>query len=602
MARGRRKTRGKVLARAPCPRCRAQGGDGAGDNLAVYDDHTYCYACGYSHRLSHNLLDKSDDSYYNMDVEGEGTGSVMSSSAWGQPQGTQDDGEPSGSYAPWDDRYIYNNYHPRFPRNTQYPGRDAMGGGGAIEEEDTLDDKFTYQYVPHRGLTRDTLAFFDVKTRVALDGTPICTAFPYNGGKGMKVRAYDEKKFWSVGEMADAGLFGQDRFGAGSCKSVTVTEGEIDCLSAFQILGGKYAAVSIRGASSARRDCQGAFQYLNSFDQIYLCFDNDTAGQAALTEVASLFDPNKVRVVKLGKYKDANDYLQNGAEEEFKKDWWAAKPYHPKGIIGDYATISEILKKEDNQSVASYPFPTLDSMAYGIRSGELVLITAQEKIGKTEVLRAIEFQLLRGTDLGVGIIHLEESEKRSVQGLASYHLGVPCHLPDSGVSRDDVYTAYRAVTRRDGRCFLYTHFGSDDPNTILDIIRYLVAVCSCRFVFLDHLTMLVSGFEGEDERRKLDYISTRLAMLTRELNFTLFIVSHVNDDGLPRGSRMISKVCDLHIYLSRDKESADANTRNSTNVVVRDNRFGGITGPAGVLAFDPKSFTIKEKEANDSSL
>ena len=299
-------------------------------------------------------------------------------------------------------------------------------------------------------------------------------------------------------------------------------------------------------------------------------------------------------------FKDANEALM--APDGIKHlvaSWWAAKKYKPKGIIGDYDEIEEILRKKDQAAIGSYPFPTLQQMSYGVRSGELVLFTAQEKVGKTEVLRAIEHHLLKTTQENVGIIHLEETEKRSVQGLIGYELGVPCHLPDSGLSIEDQFKTYRFLTKdKEDRVQFYQHFGSDDPDVILDSIRYLVAGGGCKFVFLDHITMLVTGFAEteQDERKTLDRISTRLAMMTRELDFTLFLVSHVNDEGRTRGSRNIAKVADLIIHLDRDLEASDADARNTTSLMVRGNRFAGITGPAGYLMFDPKTFTLKEKD------
>jgi hypothetical protein len=110
--------------------------------------------------------------------------------------------------------------------------------------------------------------------------------------------------------------------------------------------------------------------------------------------------------------------------------------------------------------------------------------------------------------------------------------------------------------------------------------------------------MLVTGFAEteQDERKTLDRISTRLAMMTRELDFTLFLVSHVNDEGRTRGSRNIAKVADLIVHLERDIEAMDTDERNTTKLVCRGNRFAGKTGPAGQLVFDPKTFKIKEKE------
>jgi len=106
--------------------------------------------------------------------------------------------------------------------------------------------------------------------------------------------------------------------------------------------------------------------------------------------------------------------------------------------------------------------------------------------------------------------------------------------------------------------------------------------------------MIVTGYEGDDERKKLDYLSTRLAMMTRELDFTLFLVSHVNDEGRTRGSRNIAKVADILIHLERDIEAPSERERNLTRLMVRGNRPASMTGPAGTLQFNFKTFTLRE--------
>lgn len=453
-----------------------------------------------------------------------------------------------------------------------------------------MDNSSTYEFLPWRGVTRDTMQFYGVKTKIDFEGRPVSIIYEYpNGAK--KGRYLEKKDFLSTGPMNEANLFGSDKFGAGSAKAITITEGELDALSVFQIMGSKYPVVSVRGASSAARDCGAAYEYLNSFEQIYLCFDNDEAGQRAVLAVSKLFNPDKVRHVKLDRYKDPNDYLTNDAAKEFSASWWSASNFLPKGLVADYQSIGDILSRPQTRAIASYPFKTIDEFSYGIRSGEVVLVTAQEGVGKTELLRAIEYHLLKTTEDNVAIIHLEEQEKRSVQGLVGYELGVPAHLPDAGISVDDQILAFKKLTKKDNRLYVYSKFGSDDPDTILDLVRYLATVCGCKYIFLDHITMIVSGHEGDDERKKLDYISTRLATLTRELEFTLFLVSHVNDDGKTRGSRNISKVADFWIDLSRDTEGGS----NRTNLRVRKNRFVGKTGPAGNLIFDAQTYKLFEE-------
>lgn len=460
---------------------------------------------------------------------------------------------------------------------------------------------YTKQLLPYRALTVDTLRFYGSSVRVDnVSGKQLEIEFPYNNG-ATKLRQWDNKNFRWEGEAREAYLFGMDKFAPASGQAITITEGEIDCMSVFQMSGSKYPCVSVRNAQGARSDCEKAHKYLNSFDKIYLAFDNDEPGQKAAAEVAKLFDVNKVYLVEMGGgCKDANDYLTKGRQAEFIRTWWNAKKFLPKNIVNSYDQIKEVLSRESAGSVADYPFSTLQDMTYGIRFGEVNLFTAQEKVGKTEIMRAIEHHLLKTTDYNMAIIHLEEAEKRSVQGLLSYELGVPVHLPDCSASVDEQLKSYEGLTKRDGRLHFYTHFGSDDPDTILDTIRYLVGVCHCKFVFLDHITMLVTGYEGDDERKKLDYISTRLAMLTRELDFTLFLVSHVNDNGQTRGSRNISKIADLIVHLERDNEAADFDTRNTTSLMVKGNRFAGKSGPAGYLNFDPSTYKVSERTLDNA--
>src|SRR5690606_5904365 len=253
----------------------------------------------------------------------------------------------------------------------------------------------------------------------------------------------------------------------------------------------------------------------------------------------------------------------------------------PGGILASYSDFDQIIDDDIEKPAVPYPFAGLQDMTYGIRTGELVLLTAQEGMGKTEIFRAIEHHLLKTTDDNIGILHLEENKARTLKGYVNYEVQQPVHLPEFALSKEDLKKHLRLATGRDERLHIYSHFGSDDPDVILSTIRFMAGACGCKYVFLDHITMVVSGLQGDDERRALDYISTRAAMMVEELDFTLFMISHVNDEGKTRGSRNIGKVADLRIDLSRDLKAVDDRTRNTTFLTVSKNRFAGKTGPAG---------------------
>jgi twinkle protein len=462
--------------------------------------------------------------------------------------------------------------------------------------------EFTYEYLPYRGIGKNTFRRYGAKTKISPEGKPLSIGYPHREVDTFKVRDLTKDKtkesvFHYVGNP-QRGCFGVDRFTAGSHKYVTITEGYEDALSCYEVLGSP--AISVQSSGTAAADCSVDRAWINSFERIYLAFDADERGREAARSVAKLFDYGKVYEVKFpgGNRKDANDFVQHGEHDTLKQLWWNSKKYLPDEIKSSFIDFETIINEIPKNGIP-YPFPTLTYMTYGIRTGETVLITAQEGIGKTEVMHAIEYQLLTQTDYPVGAIFLEEPKKRHLQALAGIHLQRPVHLPDCDVSNDRVFEAIQNVVRTDDRLHVYSHFGSDDPEHILDTIRFLVSARGCRYILLDHITMVVSGLGGENERRALDYLSTRLEMMVKELDFALILVSHVNDDGLTRGSRNISKICDIRINLFRDILSSDPIVRRTTNVVVGKNRFCGRTGPAGQLLFDPSTYTLREDTGYD---
>jgi len=462
--------------------------------------------------------------------------------------------------------------------------------------ENDESEVYSYQYLPWRNIDKSVFERYAAKTKCNSAGKPISIGFEYPNG-AVKIRQIDKKAFHSVGDIGKAGLYGRNLFPPGSARYITITEGEIDALSLYQVLHAP--VVSVQSSVTAVRDCTVDRAYLNSFERIYLCFDNDEQGREAVRRVAKLFDYNKVFAVRLVR-KDANDYLAHDEAELLKKTWWNSKKYLPDTVVSSFHDFERILKEEPVKGIP-YPFPTLNHMTYGIRRGESVLITAQEGVGKTEIMHTLEHQILKETSDALGAIYLEEPKKRHLQALAGIELRRPVHLPDYDPGVDQVYGALQKVVGSDDRLHVYSHFGSDDPEVLLDTIRFLVSARNCYYILLDHITMVVSGLGGEDERKALDYLSTRLEMLVKELNFALIFVSHVNDLGQTRGSRNISKIADIRIDAVRDVTSSDPVIRNTTKLTVSKNRFCGRTGPAGELLFDPQTYLLSEfGAANDN--
>lgn len=459
-------------------------------------------------------------------------------------------------------------------------------------------DNARYEHYPHRSISQQTFEFYNVLTEFINDD-PTRVAFVYPN-KAIKFRNFNEKVFVSEGPMSEAGLFGVDKFDKGSRESITITEGEYDALSAYEALRGNSVCVSVRSASSAKRDCTKDYEYINSFSKIVLAFDNDEPGQAAARSVATLFDFSKVYHARLQRHKDANAYLEAGEADEFYNVWKAAKRYAPDNIISTLGEFAKALQEHTRVTLGTYPFKGLQDRLYGIHAEEVICFKGPEGIGKTEVFRAIEHHLLTTTDLNIGIIHLEESNADTLKALAGYELGSPAILPDSGLSNSDILGALDKLGGDKGRIHVHSSYDVEDEAGILDNIRFLASGAGCRIILLDHISWLATGQGDDDERKKLDRISQRLKLLCKELKIAVIEISHVNDDGKTRGSRNITKSANTVIHMSRDLTNPDEKVSLTTHFMIEKARLGGRTGYAGSAIFDRETYKLREVEPIDT--
>ena len=461
-----------------------------------------------------------------------------------------------------------------------------------------------------RGIVRETCEFFGVTQETGKH------YYPYFDETGLKVaekiRSVENKTFSIAGNFNKATLFGQNLFQKAG-KYITIVEGELDALASYQMTGSKWPTVSIRnGASAAVKDCKAQYEYLDSFETIVICFDADEVGQKAAKDVAELFG-NKVKIVKhLKGNKDACDYLINGRGAEYVNQWWRAESYVPDGII-QASTLWDSVSAPEPVAEAFYPFKGLNELLYGLRASELITVTAGSGLGKSQFLREILYQILGTTKWNIGGMFLEESVRKTARSIMSLQANKKLHLPDTEVTERELKEAFDA-TLGTNRVFLFDHFGSLAIDNVLNRIRYMSKACDCRVVFLDHISLVVSGMDGNDERKSIDVLMTRLRTLVQETGITLICVSHLkrpstsnkgHEDGEAvslsqlRGSGAIAQLSDAVITLERNSMSQDPEIRHTTKVAVAKNRFSGFTGPACNLKYDLETGRMYEVQLED---
>ncbi len=508
---------------------------------------------------------------------------------------------------------------------------DQIAGGVVVEDKPTpplSKDIGTVSDLPSRGLTKTTLEHFGVTVlHSETNGEIEEVLFPvYREGNlvGRKIKNIKEKSFRASGSTQKPDLFGQHKVGQGG-KLLIITEGEEDCMSAHQLLkdvGKSYSVVSLpNGAnpSSIKKN----LEWVESFDTVILNLDADKVGEKCAIEIGDILTPGKVKIMRLpimgdSNTKDTSDFLQQGGTgRRYLDALWKARPYRPDGVVS-LSDSWDAMFADDQQKSILYPWDGLNKKLYGMREREIVTWTAGSGIGKSAVVRELEHHLLRQTQDNIGILALEESVARTAWGIVSVEANLPLSIREerAGVSKEDLQ-GWFDKTLGTGRLFTLDHFGSTSEENLLNRIRYMIKGLECRWIILDHLSIVVSAMEnGGDERRTIDSIMTRLRQLVEETGVGLHLVSHLrrvsgdrgHEQGVEvslshlRGSQAIAQLSDVVVAMERNQQALEEKEANLTRLRVLKNRYAGLTGLATNLGYDRGTGRLFEVDNIDEYL
>lgn len=460
-----------------------------------------------------------------------------------------------------------------------------------------------------RGITQETCEFFGY-TKAEYGGVQVQVA-PYYNPEGQlvaqKVRnAKKEFKWLGAAKPAELLPFGAQCW-ARSGKKIVVTEGEIDCLSVSQVQGNKWPVVSIGcGAGPSMKKYFAAQQsYFRGFEEVVLMFDMDKPGREAAISAASVLG-SRARIAELPEgFKDANDMLVKGKTAELINAMWKALPYRPEGVV-DLQSLQEQVKQAPAVGLA-IPFPKLSELTYGVRLGEIWVFGAGTGIGKTTLLLQCIRDLSMTHKQAVAGFFLEQGVKETATRIAGTQVQKPLHIPNAGWTTEDIDRAFEEL-KQGGKIFLYDSFGNNTWESVKEKIEYLHHAEGVNYFFLDHLTALATW--QEDERVALDQIMSDMSSLTKKLNITLFMVSHLaTPEGKPheeggrvtirhfRGSRSIGYWSHYMFGLERNQQADDPLERGVTTLrVLKDRYTGRSTGETITLSYNSETGLLSESD------
>lgn len=565
-----------VSHKEPCESCREKGGDTKGDNLIVYHDGgKRCFACGYV---------KLSEAYLNGEVE------VNSNEVTVEDIRKLNEGKITEE---------------QMENVKSISGLDKSG---------------------YRGIREDTYKLFRVRTEFSEeDGSPIRHYYPYiytaegekPGITGYKVRDLTEKRFYGIGSFGSASeLFGQFRF-RNSTRTLLITAGEVDTLSAYQMLrdyqvkGGKedfepVAVVSSVAGEGETKQFKRHYQWINQFDKIVVGLDNDEAGKEGAKLLCECLPKGKVFIATWD-MKDPNEMLQAGKERQFIDNFFRAKQYTPAGIVTSADLYEKVLERASLPKIPLPPFLSVleEMMAGGILLRSIINIYAKTGYGKTTIVNEMLYYWIYHSPYKPGVVTLELDAAQYGEVLLSRRVGRNLgrfkdvnekieFLKSEEVKekaqdlyfKEDSSPRWYLVDEREG-----------DIESVKRLIEDLVISCNCQLVILDPLQDLLEGLDNEQQGLFMKWQKS----LIKNYPVTIININHMNkgdkdgEDGV-HGSSSIVKSGWANIELKRDKKAETEDERNTTKVISDKIRWTGESGDAGMIYYDGSEHRLYDYE------
>jgi len=446
-----------------------------------------------------------------------------------------------------------------------------------------------------RKITKDVAEFFGIHVSYNDKGDIDAHYYPY--GDGYNIRIVDGKKFTRLGTLTE--LCGQTKFSGGG-KRLIITEGEIDMCSVALASQKRYSriypVVTMGSATNVKLLIEQR-EWVRSFDEVILWFDNDTKGKEALDKAIKIIGIDKVKVASHPTCKDANEVHCTLGIDAVMQPIFDAAPVIPSGII-TRSTLKERMRAFNETRALPYPdcMAGVNSKLKGMRFGEITLFTSGTGSGKSTLLREIILHIKKTAPVEdkIGIASLEESPEAEARRLSGMQLSR--NTSDEEMSFEELEVGFNELfgsEDEEERIMMLDHQGAVNDSSIIDKIEYM-CLMGCRYILIDHITILVSeGIDKLHGNEAQDKIMNDLLALVKKYPVWIGLVSHLRKVGqgavsfeqgkIPtmddiKGSGSIKQISFDIIGFARDMNAEDDNTRNTINMAVLKARTTGLTG------------------------
>lgn len=196
----------------------------------------------------------------------------------------------------------------------------------------------------------------------------------------------------------------------------------------------------------------------------------------------------------------------------------------------------------------------LDKKTHGFQPGNMIVIAAATKVGKTSLALNIGLNVaMAGSPVGIFSLEMNKLElgRRLIAAQSGYNINSVGDEPISQHNCSKIMNAIAAIAEtnihiRDEADMTMTQFRSAAHRMVMrDDVKLII---------LDYAQLVIPSNKKETREQQVAEVSRTVKLTAGELGIPIIILSQINDDGRSRESRSLEN--DANIFMVVEKEKA----------------------------------------------
>ena len=316
---------------------------------------------------------------------------------------------------------------------------------------------------------------------------------------------------------------------------VVITEGEMDAMSiheAFRRRGHwtPYCVSLPYGCRGLESVIKHQISWLLQFDEILICMDSDEKGKRGANQLSKMLNSEKVKIVNLTEYKDANEYAQAGKYTELCIAVEQAKA-NISSIVMPWSEVKETIMRSAKGSLST-GIEVMDEMLEGgIPKAGTTVICGGTGVGKSTLAYAIAGYRMN-TD-NVVVINTEMANSKALAAIVTGtgECNIMPNLDDEEAVENVVVPAIEEYYKKDRLLLLRNDFNTKGWDDFYTQLKSVVSVYSTDLIVLDNLSGVLGGKEDSKRHEFLQKVVKSLNDLSLEFGVTNIVLSHLTSNG-----------------------------------------------------------------------